>query len=193
MDRIVLASASPRRKQLLEWAEVPFDSMPADTDESIPPGLPVDEIPVRIARRKADLVKQKVEQGRIILAADTLVVAEGEILGKPVDRADAIRMLKRLSGKKHQVITGVYITDSREESAFSETTEVWFHPLDITSIGHYVDRYKPYDKAGAYGIQDWIGVTGIRAIHGDFYNVMGLPVSRVVQQLEKFYRINKIP
>ena len=186
MDRIILASASPRRKQLLEWASVAFDVMPADADESIPAGLPLEEIPVEIAQRKAEWVKRKVEPGRVILAADTLVIVGGEVLGKPTDRADALRMLCLLSGRVHQVITGVFITDSMKETAFAETTEVWFHPLENSGIEHYIDTYKPYDKAGAYAIQEWIGVTGIRAIQGDFYNVMGLPVSRVLQQLKMF-------
>ena len=121
-----------------------------------------------------------------ILSADTLVIAEGEIMGKPADRSDAIRMLKLLSDRKHLVITGVCITDSNKEIAFAETTEVWFHPLDISGIEYYVDHCQPYDKAGAYAIQEWIGVTGIRSIRGDFYNVMGLPVSRVLRQLKIF-------
>jgi septum formation protein len=192
MDRIVLASASPRRKQLLEWAGLSFDLLPADADETIPAGLSLEEIPVQIARRKADIIKGKVEAGRIILAADTLVVVDQEMIGKPVDREDAIRMLTLLSGRAHQVITGVCLTDSKKEIAFAETTEVWFHPLDINGILYYVDTFKPYDKAGAYAIQEWIGVTGIRAIHGDFYNVMGLPVSRVLQQLKNFTEFSNV-
>jgi septum formation protein len=186
MDRIILASASPRRKQLLEWAGLPFDVVPGDADESFPADLRVEEIPVEIARRKAAWVRTRVENGKIILAADTLVVVDQQVIGKPVDRADALRMLSLLSGRMHQVITGVYITDSKKESAFTETTEVWFHPLEISGIEYYVDNYKPYDKAGAYAIQEWIGLTGIRSIRGDFYNVMGLPVSRVLQQLKLF-------
>jgi septum formation protein len=187
MDRIILASASPRRKQLLEWAGLAFDVIPSDVDESIPAGLQVEEIPVEIARRKAERVKGKVEPGRIILAADTLVVVDREVIGKPADRADAVRMLCLLSGRMHQVITGVFMTDSKKVIAFAETTEVWFLPLDISGIEHYIDTCKPYDKAGAYAIQEWIGVTGIRAIKGDFYNVMGLPMSRVLQQLKMFF------
>mgnify|MGYP001554502721 FL=1 len=186
MDRIILASASPRRKQLLEWAGLAFDIIPSDADESLPAGLSITEIPVEIARRKAKGVKKKVEAGRIILAADTLVLVGREVIGKPIDRTDAVRMLTLLSGRMHQVITGVIITDSKKEIAFAETTRVWFHPLGIPEIEYYVDHFKPYDKAGAYAIQEWIGVTGIREIQGDFYNVMGLPVSRVVQELKNF-------
>ncbi len=186
MDRIILASASPRRKQLLDWAGLSFDVIPADADETIPSGLTLEEIPIEIARRKAAMVQAKIEPGRIILAADTLVVVDENVIGKPVDRTDALRMLLLLSGRIHHVITGVLITDSKKEVAFTETTEVWFHKLEISGIEYYVDHYQPYDKAGAYAIQEWIGVTGIRSIRGDFYNVMGLPVSRVLQQLKMF-------
>lgn len=119
----------------------------------------------------------------VYLAADTVVVLNNEIINKPKDRADAIAMLSRLSGQQHRVITGVVILNKQEEIAFSETTQVQFHELTQAQIEHYVDQYKPYDKAGAYAIQEWIGVIGIAAIHGDFYNVMGLPVSRVVKAL----------
>jgi septum formation protein len=186
MDRIILASASPRRKQLLEWAGLEFDVLPAAADESFPVGRAATEVPVEIARRKAATAIKNAAPGSIILAADTLVLADRELMGKPRDKPDAIRMLSLLSGKMHQVITGVLITDSKKEIAFYETTKVWFHPLEVPEIEYYIDTFKPYDKAGAYAIQEWIGVTGIRAIEGDFYNVMGLPVSRVMQELKNF-------
>jgi septum formation protein len=186
MDRIILASASPRRKQLLEWAEIPFEVLPSDADELVPDGMQVSEIPVFLASQKAAIVRQKVSADRIVLAADTVVLLDDQLLGKPLDRTDAIRMLSHLSGRVHQVITGVSITGSNKEILFAETTRVRFHPLSKTGIEHYVDHYKPFDKAGAYAIQEWIGVTGIHSIHGDFYNVMGLPVSRVVQELKSF-------
>jgi septum formation protein len=186
MDRIILASASPRRKQLLEWAEIPFEVLPSDADELVPDGMQVSEIPVFLASQKAAIVRKKVSADRIVLAADTVVVLDEQMLGKPLDRTDAIRMLSHLSGRVHQVITGVSITGSNKEILFAETTRVRFHPLSKTGIEHYVDHYKPFDKAGAYAIQEWIGVTGIHSIHGDFYNVMGLPVSRVVQELKSF-------
>jgi septum formation protein len=186
MDRIILASASPRRKQLLEWAEIPFDVLPSDADELVPDGMQVTEIPVFLASQKAAIVRQKVNTHQIVLAADTVVVLDDQMLGKPLDRADAIRMLSHLSGRVHQVITGVSITGANKEILFAETTRVRFHTLLKAGIEHYVDRYKPFDKAGAYAIQEWIGVTGIHSIHGDFYNVMGLPVSRVVQELRTF-------
>lgn len=186
MDRIILASASPRRKQLLEWAEIPFDPMPSDSEETVPDGIRISGIPVFLAKQKADLVRQKVSHERIILAADTIVVLHDQMLGKPADRADAIRMLLLLSGQVHEVMTGVAITKEKKEILFTEITRVRFHTLTLEEIEHYVDHYQPYDKAGAYAIQEWIGVTGIHSIDGDFYNVMGLPVSRVIHELKRF-------
>jgi len=184
MQPIILASQSPRRKQLLEWAEVPFEVLVKETDESYPEGLPVEEVAVHIARNKAFAIKEMIGLSKPILTADTIVVLRDEIIGKPTDRDDAISILSRLSGKLHKVITGVVILTEEKEIAFAETTEVVFHDLTKTQIEFYVDNYKPYDKAGAYAIQEWIGVVGIRSITGDFYNVMGLPVSRVVRALQ---------
>jgi septum formation protein len=186
MDRIVLASGSPRRKQLLEWAEIPFDVIISDADELVPDNMPVTEVPVFLASQKAALVRKKLQKNRIILAADTVVLLDQQLLGKPADAADAVRMLRLLSGRTHQVITGVSLTDASREVLFAETTDVRFHSLSIQEIQHYVDNYRPYDKAGAYAIQEWIGVTSIHSIQGDFYNVMGLPVSRVLQELKSF-------
>ena len=188
-SRIILASQSPRRKQLLEWAEIPFEIMVQSTDETYPPEMAVCDVPVHIAREKAIAVKQKNaalnHADNIIIAADTVVVLDNTIIGKPKDREDALDILSRLSGNKHQVITGVVILKGEKEIAFADITDVWFHPLTREQIAFYVDKYQPYDKAGAYAIQEWIGVVGIQSIQGDFYNVMGLPVSRVVTALEK--------
>jgi septum formation protein len=184
MQKIILASQSPRRKQLLEWAEVPFEIIVKETDESYPEHLSIDETAIHIARNKALTIKTNMHQSIPILAADTIVVLEGRIIGKPTDREDAIKILSSLSGKEHEVITGVVILHNEKEIAFAETTEVQFHELTLSQIEFYVDNYKPYDKAGAYAIQEWIGVVGIKTIKGDFYNVMGLPVSRVVQALQ---------
>ncbi|HMU10951.1 MAG TPA: Maf family nucleotide pyrophosphatase [Ferruginibacter sp.] len=184
MQKIILASQSPRRRQLLEWAEVPFEVLVKETDESYPEGLPVEEVAVHIARNKAFVIKEMTGLSQPVLAADTIVVLENEIIGKPKDRDDAVSILSRLSGKLHRVITGVVLLTKEKEIAFAETTEVEFHELSRIQIEFYVDQYKPYDKAGAYAIQEWIGVVGIKSIKGDFYNVMGLPVSRVVQALE---------
>jgi septum formation protein len=185
MERIVLASQSPRRKQLLEWAEVPFDVIVRETDELYPAHLPVTEVPVYIARNKALAVKKELSHHRIILAADTIVVLNGRVIGKPKDRKHAIEILSSLSGQAHQVITGVVLLNGDQEIAFSDSTEVMFHTITKEQIIFYVDKYQPYDKAGAYAIQEWIGVVGIQSVKGDFYNVMGLPVSRVVKVLNE--------
>jgi septum formation protein len=184
MQKIILASQSPRRKQLLEWAEVPFDILVKETDETYPENLPIDEIAIHIARNKALGITQANSINIPVLAADTIVVLENTIIGKPTDREDAIKILLSLSGKIHHVITGVVILHAGKEITFAETTEVHFHPLTEEQVKFYVDNYKPYDKAGAYAIQEWIGVVGIKSVKGDFYNVMGLPVSRVVQALK---------
>ena len=186
MKKIILASQSPRRKQLLEWAEVPFEILVQETDEHFPPGLHPEEIAIYIARNKALAVQAKAGPEETVLAADTIVVLGENIIGKPVHREDAVSILMALSGSVHQVITGVVIRKGDTELAFADQTEVEFHDLGISEIEFYVDKYKPYDKAGAYAIQEWIGVVGIKSIRGDFYNVMGLPVSRVVRALQQF-------
>jgi septum formation protein len=183
---IILASQSPRRKQLLEWAEVPFTVVVSNIDETYPANLSPSAIALHIAHNKAQAVKQIVPQGSIIIAADTIVVIEEEILGKPVDKADAIQMLTKLAGKTHHVITGVTITQNEKKISFADTSEVLFNPLSTQQIEHYIEHYQPYDKAGSYAIQEWIGVIGIKKITGDFYNIMGLPVSKVVQHLQDF-------
>ncbi|MFM7672723.1 MAG: Maf family nucleotide pyrophosphatase [Bacteroidota bacterium] len=186
MNPILLASGSPRRKQLLEWAEVPFRVSVSNVAEDFPPELSVEEVPVFIARKKAMAVQQDTATQEIVLAADTIVVLGEHILGKPVHREEAISMLLALQGSTHEVITGVVIRQGQKELAFYDRTRVDFHPLTEKEIEHYVDQYQPFDKAGAYAIQEWIGVVGIRSVEGDFYNVMGLPVSRVVRALREF-------
>lgn len=190
--KIVLASQSPRRKQLLEWAEVNFDILSSETDETWPEGLPMEEIPIFIAREKAKAVRQsglykRYEGDVAVLAADTIVVLDGHVLGKPLDRDHAIEMLRLLSGRKHQVITGVIIVNKEKEIVFSDVTEVVFHPIAKEDIAYYVDKCEPFDKAGAYAIQEWIGTVGVKSINGDFYNVMGLPISRVLQALHEHF------
>ena len=185
MTKIILASQSPRRKQLLEWAEVPFDIIVKSTREDYPPGLHPQEIAIYIARQKAHAVQRQLSNEQTILAADTIVVLGENIIGKPVHREEAVSILFALSGEKHKVITGVVIKKGDKEISFADVTEVEFHPLTLEQIEFYVDKYKPYDKAGAYAIQEWIGVVGIKSINGDFYNVMGLPVSRVVKELQR--------
>ena len=185
MNKIILASQSPRRKQLLEWAEIPFDIIIKKTSENYPPGLHPEEIAIYIAQQKAYAVQQSVSSAQTILAADTIVVLGENIIGKPVHREEAVSILFALSGQQHKVITGVVIRNGDKEISFADVTQVEFYKLTIAQIEFYVDKYKPYDKAGAYAIQEWIGVIGIKSINGDFYNVMGLPVSRVVRELQK--------
>lgn len=189
MATYILASQSPRRKQLLEWAEVDFEVIVHSTAESYPAHLSPHEVAVHIAEQKALAVLQTIARDQTVIAADTIVVLNGEIIGKPRDRNEAISFLSRLSGKHHQVITGVVIKNMFREISFSDVTNVEFHCLIPEQIEYYVDRYKPYDKAGSYAIQEWIGVVGVKCIKGDFYNVMGLPVSRVVQALKEFGNI----
>ena len=186
MKKIILASQSPRRKQLLEWAEVPFEIVIKETAETFPQGLKPGEAAIYIARQKALAIGSMIPGDAIVLAADTMVVLKGRIINKPGNREEAIRMLSDLSGHKHVVITGVVIKKGEKEVAFADSTNVYFHKLSREQIEFYVDKYKPYDKAGAYAIQEWIGVVGIKSVSGDFYNVMGLPVSRVVQALKDF-------
>jgi len=190
MQNIILASQSPRRKQLLEWAEVPFEVLVQETDESYPPNLTPSEIAIHIAKNKALAIKNSTKISIPILAADTIVVLQNAIINKPKNREDAIGILTKLSGKKHQVITGVVILHNEKEIAFADVTEVEFHTLTTSQLAFYVDKYKPYDKAGAYAIQEWIGVVGIKSINGDFYNVMGLPVSRVVDIINNLVLVN---
>ena len=166
----------------MEWAEIKFEIIIADTDDSYPSHLLPEEVAIHIARQKAQAVKAKITADHTIIAADTIVVLNNEIIGKPKDRQDAVDILSKLSGEIHKVITGVSIAGSKDIN-FADVTEVEFHALTQNQIEFYVDKYKPYDKAGAYAIQEWIGVVGIKRITGDFYNVMGLPVSRVVQAL----------
>lgn len=180
--KIILASQSPRRRQLLEMAEIEFEVLIADVDETNPPGMPGEQVPLHLAQKKADAVAHLIHDA-IVIAADTVVLLDHHILGKPVDEAHAITILRQLSGRMHKVVTGVCIRKESKEVSFSVTTEVYFRPLTDTQITHYVTRYKPFDKAGAYAIQEWIGVTGIEKINGDYYNVMGLPIGDVVKVL----------
>lgn len=184
MNRIILASQSPRRKQLMEMAELAFEVIIADVDETNPPGMPGEEVPEHLSKKKADAVRHLANDA-IVIAADTVVLLDYHILGKPTDAANAIDILKRLSGRMHKVVTGVCIRKGEKEVSFSITTEVYFRPLTEQQIIHYVEHYKPFDKAGAYAIQEWIGVTGIEKINGDYYNVMGLPIGDVIKVLDQ--------
>ena len=191
MHAFILASQSPRRKTLLEWAEIPFEIIVSDIDESYPTSLAIEEVPVYIAKNKALAVKEMILSTKpalvdqCIIAADTVVVFGQKIIGKPTNKQEAIDSLLALSGQTHKVITGVVLLHQGQEISFSETTLVEFHALTLEQIEFYVDKYQPYDKAGGYAIQEWIGVVGIKKITGDFYNVMGLPVSKLVQKIKQ--------
>lgn len=188
MKQIILASGSPRRKMLLEWAEVNFKVMVSDIDETFSEELLPAEVAVSIAKNKNEAIVELLKDeflNSIVLSADTIVVLDQEIIGKPANREEAIAIIQKLSGKTHQVITAVNLRDAQKDVHFYDITEVVFNELTQEQIVHYVDQYKPYDKAGAYAIQEWIGVVGIHAIYGDFYNVMGLPVSKVLKVLKE--------
>ena len=183
--KIILASQSPRRKELLALADISFDVIVKETDETYPENLSSEEIAIHIAVNKGKAVKVLHGDDLPILSADTIVVHQNKIIGKPKDRLHAIEILSNLSGQKHLVITGVCILYKGNELCFSDTTEVTFHHLSQEQISFYVDTFKPFDKAGAYAIQEWIGLVGIKSINGDFYNVMGLPVSNVIKALHQ--------
>ncbi len=188
MTKIILASQSPRRKQLMELAELDFEVLIADVDETNPPGMPGEEVPEFLAKKKADAVSHLVNEA-IVIAADTVVLLDHHILGKPKDVDDAKNILQQLSGRIHKVVTGVCIRKGGKEVSFSTTTEVHFRMLTDAQIAHYIANYKPYDKAGAYAIQEWIGVLGIEKINGDYYNVMGLPIGEVAGVLKREFGI----
>ena len=186
--KLILASNSPRRKELLAGLGVPFEvRVLQDIDEHYPESLPVNEVARYIAKEKADAYRRIVAPDELIITADTVVIVGDEILGKPVDEADAVRMLKLLSGRTHQVTTGVCLLTAEKERCFNVTTDVTFKTLTDEEIHYYVNRYRPFDKAGAYGIQEWIGYIGVTGLHGSYYNVMGLPVQRIYQELTKHY------
>ena len=183
---IILASNSPRRKELLAGLGLPFEVRVLEgIDESYPQNLAVGDVAQYIARKKAAAYRQTIGNQELVITADTVVIVGDEILGKPVDEADAIRMLRLLSGRTHQVTTGVCLLTSSEEKGFDVTTDVTFKTLSDDEIRYYVNRYKPFDKAGAYGIQEWIGYIGVTGLHGSYYNVMGLPVQRIYSELQR--------
>lgn len=188
MYKIILASQSPRRKQLMEAAEIDFEVMVADVDETNPPGMRGEKVPEFLAKKKAAAIQHAVHDA-IVVAADTVVLLDHHILGKPADAAHAKEILAMLSGRMHQVVTGVCIQSGEKLVSFSIITEVYFRKLSEEQIAHYVSNYKPFDKAGAYAIQEWIGMIGIEKINGDYYNVMGLPIGDVVKVLSRDFGI----
>ena len=182
---IILASNSPRRKELLSRLGVPFEvRVLKDIDESYPETTPVSEVAQYIAGKKADVYRLVMGDDELIITADTVVIVGNEILGKPADADDAARMLRALSGRTHQVTTGVCMVAKDQDRRFSVTTDVTFKQLTDEEISYYIQTYKPYDKAGAYGIQEWIGCIGVTGLSGSYYNVMGLPIQRIYQVLK---------
>ena len=185
--QIILASGSPRRRELLSAMDIPFTVDTGNTfDESWSSDTPHEKVPELMSEGKSFGFHRKLADNEILVTSDTMVLCGTEILGKPKDRDDAIRMLKLLSGRGHQVITAVTLRDREKKKTFSVTSNVFFKELSDSEITYYLDTYKPYDKAGAYGIQEWIGCIGIRGIEGSFYNVMGLPLHRLYCELKKF-------
>lgn len=183
---LLLASKSPRRQELLKAAGIKFRTIEVDVEEIYPDDMELENVPEFLARIKAEAAMPYLKKDQLILAADSVVIMNGEIYGKPGDREHAIEMLNSLSGHKHLVITGVFLCDHYNGIGFSEYTYVWFDQLTREEIEFYVDEYKPFDKAGAYGIQDWIGWAKVSRIEGSYANVMGLPVQRVYDELVKW-------
>ncbi len=184
--RIILASGSPRRQQLLEETGLRFDVVTKEFDETFPGGLDGAEIARHVAHEKASCFREEISESDVVITADTVVWCNGRILGKPVDRDDAVSMLREISGNTHEVITGVSIMTKSDEVMFSETTMVTFEHMTEEEISFYINTYNPYDKAGAYGIQEWIGLTACSRIEGSYFNVVGLPVHRLYRELQTF-------
>lgn len=185
--QIILASGSPRRRKLLSAMDIPFTVDTGNTfDESWSSDTPHEKVPELMAEGKSFGFHRELADNEILVTSDTMVLCGTEILGKPKDRDDAIRMLKLLSGRGHQVITAVTLRDREKKKTFSVTSNVFFKELSDSEITYYLDTYKPYDKAGAYGIQEWIGYIGISRLEGSFYNVMGFPASRFYEELKAF-------
>ena len=184
--KVILASNSPRRKELLSGLGVAYEvrTLP-DVDESYPATLQGEEIPLYIAREKADAYRRLLHADELMITADTIVWLNGRVLGKPHDREDAMQMLRDMSGRTHEVYTGVCLTTTHWQHSFSARTEVRFSVLTEEEITYYVDKFSPMDKAGAYGVQEWIGYIGVEYIAGSYYNIMGLPVQRLYRELCK--------
>ena len=187
MKRIILGSNSPRRRELLAGLDIAFTVDTGNTfEESLEEGLEAHEVPLRLSAGKSHGFHRPLADDEVLVTSDTVVIVDGEVLGKPHSREDAVAMLRKLSGRAHEVVTAVTLRDSRREETFSVSTQVHFEALSQEEIDYYIDKYRPFDKAGAYGIQEWIGYVGISSIEGSFYNVMGFPVHRVWHELQSF-------
>ena len=177
--KILLASASPRRSQILKEAGFDFEILKIDVDESFPDSMPVPEVPVYLAKKKMEEAKKYLNAENLIITADTVVILGDEIINKPLDTDDAFRMLEKLAGKTHTVISGVCISTMNEDFIFEDRTDVVFENMTEEEIKFYIDNYKPFDKAGSYAIQEWIGLNKIARIEGNYFNVVGFPMSKV--------------
>jgi len=184
--RIILASRSPRRQQLLRELGLKFDVVIKEYAETYPESLVGEEIAKYVAHQKAVSFKNEISDNEIVITADTIVWCNNKVLGKPLNSDDAIRILKEISGNAHEVITGVCLFSSFKEKIFSVSTKVTFDTLSGEEISYYIDKFKPYDKAGAYGIQEWIGIAACSHIEGSYFNVVGLPVQRLYKELQRF-------
>ncbi|MBN2598795.1 MAG: septum formation protein Maf [Marinifilaceae bacterium] len=184
--QLILASQSPRRHQMLKELGLIFEIRTKEVEEIYPEGLTPEQIPVYLAELKAKAFGADFKSNELVITADTVVCVDDWILGKPKDRADAFEMLNALSGRSHQVISGVCLMSKEKKISFSTTTNVHFKALSEEEIDYYIDNYKPFDKAGAYGIQEWIGFIGIDGIEGSYFNVVGLPIQRLYQELSTF-------
>ena len=182
----ILASKSPRRKQLLLSLGIDFEVKTKEVDETYPEKLSIEKIPVFLARKKAESFQGNLKEKELLITADTIVCYENEVLGKPANKKEATKMLRMLSGNEHQVISGVCLTSTDKQSTFYATSNVKFKQLTKNEIEYYISNFKPFDKAGAYGIQEWIGIIGITHIEGSFYNVMGLPIQKLYEEIQKF-------
>lgn len=184
---VILSSASPRREQLVKGLDIDFAiELNGETEEVYDASMDPSEVPEYLSNLKSLHFGRVLTENEILITADTMVLCNGEILGKPADRDDAVKILSKLSGNRHTVITGVTLRSVSSQRTFSATTDVWFRKLSQEEIYYYIDNYKPYDKAGAYGAQDWIGYIAIEKIEGSYFNVMGLPVQKLYRELEKF-------
>jgi septum formation protein len=184
--RLILASRSPRRQQLLRELGLKFEVVIKEYEEIYPESLSGEEIARFVAHEKAASFKDDISDNEIVIAADTIVWCNNKVLGKPLDHDDATRILKKISGNTHEVITGVSLRSQTKELTFSESAKVTFETLTEEEISYYIDEYKPYDKAGAYGIQEWIGIIACSHIDGSYFNVVGLPVQRLYKELQRF-------
>lgn len=185
--KVLLASNSPRREELLRGIDIDFEiKVLPEIDESYPDNLPVEEIAEFVAIKKSQPYRTSLHEDELVITADTVVLLDGKMFGKPANKKEAKKMLATLSGKTHRVVSGVCLTTTKKQTSFSVTSDVEFAELTSEEIEYYVEHYSPFDKAGAYGVQEWIGYVGVKHINGSYYNIMGLPIQRLYSELKKF-------